>query len=122
MKQIVTADDIRALADQGERELLLHEHTLLTDAAVDAAHPHGVRLVEGGASSGSAGTAPPSGGDVVAALPVTPGGLPAPALAGLVRERSRPAAAAAPPAAAPRPRPKPWSRACRTRPRCRRGF
>ena len=122
MKQIVTADDIRALADQGERELLLHEHTLLTDAAVDAAHTHGVRLVEGGASSGGAGTAPPSGGDVVAALPVTPGGLPAPALAGLVRERSRPAAAAA---RAGRRRGRGRSRrsrACRTRPRCRRGF
>src|SRR6185437_10860281 len=76
LKQIVTADDIRALADQGERELLLREHTLLTDAAIDAARLHGVRLVEGGATSAPA---PPP--DVVEAPPSTAAGLPAPALA-----------------------------------------
>ena len=83
MKEFVTADDIRALAEQGERELMVREHTTLTDAALDAARMHGVRLVEGGATS----QAQPAG-DVVAALPVTPGGLPAPALAGLVREQA----------------------------------
>jgi acyl-CoA reductase-like NAD-dependent aldehyde dehydrogenase len=82
VKEFVTADDIRALAEQGERELMVREHTTLTDAALDAARMHGVRLVEGGATS----QAQPAG-DVVAALPVTPGGLPAPALAGLVREQ-----------------------------------
>jgi len=96
LKQIVTADDIRALADQGERELLLREHTLLTDAAIDAARLHGVRLVEGGATSAPA---PPP--DVVEAPPSTAAGLPAPALAGLVRERTgRGSAQPAPPAAA----------------------
>src|SRR6476469_3990146 len=83
VKEFVTADDIRALAEQGERELLVREHTTLTDAALDAARMHGVRLVEGGATS----QAQPAG-DAVAALPVTPGGLPAPALAGLVREQA----------------------------------
>ncbi|HVI34723.1 MAG TPA: hypothetical protein VM684_00700, partial [Gaiellales bacterium] len=82
MKEFVTADDIRALAEQGERELMVREHTTLTDAALDAARMHGVRLVEGGATS-----QPQPAGDVVAALPVTAGGLPAPALAGLVREQ-----------------------------------
>ena len=116
MKEFVTADDIRALAEQGERELLVREHTTLTDAALDAARMHGVRLVEGGATS----RAQRRGGDVVAALPVTPGGLPAPALAGLVREQaaagrraqggSRPLGAGA----ASR------SRVCRTSGRCRR--
>ena len=63
MKEIVTAQDIRALADQGEHELMLREHTVLTDAALDAARMHGVRLVEGGATSG----ARPREDDVVAA-------------------------------------------------------
>jgi len=37
VKEFVTADDIRALAEQGERELMVREHTTLTDAALDAA-------------------------------------------------------------------------------------
>jgi len=53
VKEFVTADDIRALAEQGERELMVREHTTLTDAALDAARMHGVRLVEGGATSQS---------------------------------------------------------------------
>jgi len=78
-KHIVTADDIRELAASGESELMVREHTLLTDAALDAARMHGVRLVEGGATS----LRPPAD-DVVQALPKK-GGLPAPALSGLVR-------------------------------------
>src|SRR6185312_2921630 len=78
-KHIVTADDIRALASTGESELMVREHTVLTDAALDAARMHGVRLVEGGATS----LRPPAD-DVVQALPKK-GGLPAPALSGLVR-------------------------------------
>jgi acyl-CoA reductase-like NAD-dependent aldehyde dehydrogenase len=58
---------------------MVREHTLLTDAALDAARMHGVRLVEGGATS----LRPPAD-DVVQALPKK-GGLPAPALSGLVR-------------------------------------
>src|SRR5690349_8359327 len=76
---------------------MLREHTILTDAALDAARMHGVRLVEGGATS----LRPPAD-DVVQALPKK-GGLPAPALSGLVRggatteaprSSSRPAAGA----------------------------
>jgi acyl-CoA reductase-like NAD-dependent aldehyde dehydrogenase len=78
-KHIVTADDIRELAATGESELMVREHTVLTDAALDAARMHGVRLVEGGATS----LRPPAD-DVVQALPKK-GGLPAPALSGLVR-------------------------------------
>ena len=47
MKHFVTADEIRQLAASGERELMLREHTVLTDAAVDAVRLHGIRLVEG---------------------------------------------------------------------------
>ena len=43
---------------------MVREHTLLTDAALDAARMHGVRLVEGGATS----LRPPAD-DVVQALP-----------------------------------------------------
>jgi acyl-CoA reductase-like NAD-dependent aldehyde dehydrogenase len=83
-KHVVTAEDVRRLADSGERELMLREHTVLTDAAVDAAGQLGVRLVEG---STYATGAPP------ATAPIRPGagGLPSPALAGLTREGSDPA-------------------------------
>ncbi|MFI5049544.1 MAG: aldehyde dehydrogenase family protein [Gaiellales bacterium] len=91
-KQIVTADDIRTLAASGESELMVREHTLLTDAALDAARMHGVRLVEGGATS----LRPPEN-DVVHALPKK-GGLPAPALSGLVRGAAQPARSSPPPA------------------------
>ena len=64
---------------------MVREHTLLTDAALDAARMHGVRLVEGGATS----LRPPAD-DVVHALRKK-GGLPAPALSGLVRGARRPA-------------------------------
>ena len=47
MKHVVTADDVHRLAETGERELMLREHTVLTDAARDAAELLGVRLVEG---------------------------------------------------------------------------
>ena len=47
MKHFVTADEIRQLAASGERELMLREHTVLTDAAVDAVRLHGIRVVEG---------------------------------------------------------------------------
>ena len=47
MKHVVTADDVHRLAETGERELMLREHTVLTDAARDAADLLGVRLVEG---------------------------------------------------------------------------
>jgi len=82
VKHFVTADEIRQLAASGERELMLREHTVLTDAAVDAVRLHGIRLVEG--STYSTGEPPPQ----VVPAPAGAGGLPAPALAGLVRERS----------------------------------
>ena len=83
MKQVVTAEDVRLLAESGERELMLREHTLLTDAARDAARALGVRLVEGSTHS----TAAP--GPV--ALPARPGvgGLPTPAIAGMYRDVNR---------------------------------
>ena len=47
MKEFVTADDIRALAEQGERELLVREHTTVHEAGgrfdFDASDIHGVR-------------------------------------------------------------------------------
>ena len=78
-KHVVTADDVRRLAESGERELMLREHTVLTDAAVDAADQLGIRLVEGSTFSPSA----PS-----PTVPARPGagGLPSPALGGLTRE------------------------------------
>jgi len=82
VKHFVTADEIRQLAASGERELMLREHTVLTDAAVDAVRLHGIRLVEG--STYSTAEPPPQ----VVPAPAGAGGLPAPALAGLVRERS----------------------------------
>jgi acyl-CoA reductase-like NAD-dependent aldehyde dehydrogenase len=66
MKHVVTSEDVRALAASGERELMLREHTLLTDAARDAASSLGIRLVEGSTYA-------------------THGGLPAPAIGGLTR-------------------------------------
>jgi len=81
MKQIVTADDVRRLAERGERELALHEHTVLTDTARDAAARLGVRLVEGSTYSTSAPAA------AAPAVPPRPGAgrLPPPAIAGLSR-------------------------------------
>ena len=79
MKHFVTADEIRQLAASGERELMLREHTVLTDAALDAVRLHGIRLVEG--STYSTADPPPQ----VVPAPTGAGGLPAPALAGLVR-------------------------------------
>ena len=81
MKQIVTADDVHRLAELGERELALHEHTVLTDAARDAAARLGVRLVEGSTYSTSAPAA------AAPAVPPRPGAgrLPPPAIAGLSR-------------------------------------
>jgi acyl-CoA reductase-like NAD-dependent aldehyde dehydrogenase len=81
VKHFVTADEIRQLAASGERELMLREHTVLTDAAVDAVRLHGIRLVEGSTYSTSEPRPEP--------IPAPPqaGGLPAPALGGLVRDR-----------------------------------
>ena len=81
MKHFVTADEIRQLAASGERELMLREHTVLTDAAVDAVRLHGIRVVEGSTYS----TSEPR--PEVVPAPAQAGGLPAPALAGLVRDR-----------------------------------
>ena len=78
-KHVVTAEDVRRLAETGERELMLREHTVLTDAAADAAAQLGIRLVEG---STYATSAPPATAPVRAGA----GGLPSPALAGLTRE------------------------------------
>ncbi len=102
-KHIVTADDIRSLAAGGEHELMLREHTVLTDAALDAVRLHGIRLVEGGATS----LRPPAD-DVVAALPQRAKGLPAPALAGLSRGGggAQPAASRSPAGAAAAPSPR----------------
>jgi acyl-CoA reductase-like NAD-dependent aldehyde dehydrogenase len=83
VKHVVTADDIRRLAETGERELMIREHTVITDAAVDAAALLGIRIVEGSTYSTSAPepTAPPP----------RPGarGLPEPVLAGLTRDVTR---------------------------------
>ena len=82
MKHIVTADDVRRLASEGEHELMLREHTLLTDAALDEAALLGVRVVEGSTYSTTSPepTAPaPRHGA---------GGLPEPILVGLTRERA----------------------------------
>ena len=83
MKHFVTTDDIRRLAETGERELMLREHTVLTDAARDTADLLGVRLVEG---SSYATTAPAP----TVSVPARPGagGLPSPALGGLTRSAS----------------------------------
>ncbi|MDX6532650.1 MAG: betaine-aldehyde dehydrogenase [Gaiellales bacterium] len=88
----MTADDIRTLAATGERDLMIREHTLLTDAALDAARLHGVRLVEGGAAS-APDEKKGSGPFFSPSPPVE--GLPAPAIAGLVRERDAAAPATA---------------------------
>ncbi len=79
MKHVLTAEDVQRLAETGERELMLREHTVLTDAARDAAALLGIRLVEG--STFSARAPEPT-------VPVRPGagGLPSPALGGLTRE------------------------------------
>ncbi len=92
-KHIVTADDVKRIAETGERELMLREHTVLTDAAVDAASQLGIRLVEGSTYS----TASP------AAVPNRPGagGLPTPALGGLTREAPRRLVVDEPPPAPP---------------------
>jgi acyl-CoA reductase-like NAD-dependent aldehyde dehydrogenase len=92
VKHFVTADDVRALAASGEHELMMREHTVLTDAAADAVRLLGIRIVEGSTLSTAASDAR------APELPVTPGGLPAPALSGLTRERAaaRPAPASAP--------------------------
>jgi acyl-CoA reductase-like NAD-dependent aldehyde dehydrogenase len=81
-KHVVTADDVRRLAETGERELMIREHTVLTDAAFDAAAQLGIRLVEGSTYS------PRASEPVVPARPSAQG-LPAPALAGLVRPSAR---------------------------------
>ena len=78
-KHVVTAEDVRRLAETGERELMLREHTVLTDAAAEAAAQLGIRLVEG---STFATSAPPAAAPIRAGA----GGLPSPALAGLTRE------------------------------------
>jgi acyl-CoA reductase-like NAD-dependent aldehyde dehydrogenase len=77
-KHVVTADDVRRLAETGERELMLREHTVLTDAAVDAASQLGIRLVEGSTYS------VPAPDPVLPARPSVRG-LPVPALSGLTR-------------------------------------
>ena len=103
MKQFVTADDVRALAATGEHELMLREHTVLTDAAAEAARLLGVRLVEGSmySTGGLAAAAPAQPAEAAEPpLPTTAGGLPAPALSGLSRER-RAAISATPRASAP---------------------
>jgi acyl-CoA reductase-like NAD-dependent aldehyde dehydrogenase len=92
MKHVVTADDVRRLAETGERELMLREHTVLTDAARETADQLGVRLVEG---STYATTAPAA----TVAAPARPGagGLPSPALGGLTRGSAGASAAVAEP-------------------------
>ena len=104
LKHVVTAEDIRELAANGERELMIREHTLLTDAAIEAAELHGVRLVEGSTYSTAApqpplsdmprGQTPGRVSESPVALTEVPqppqaSGLPTPALAGLTRERIR---------------------------------
>lgn len=98
MKHVVTAEDVRLLAESGERELMLREHTLLTDAARDAARVLGVRLVEGSTYS----TAAP--GPVAASARPGVAGLPAPALPGM---SLTPALPSPPPTSRP---PRPASR------------
>ena len=92
-KHIVTADDVKRIAETGERELMLREHTVLTDAALDAASQLGIRLVEGSTYSTASS----------AAVPTRPGagGLPTPALGGLTREAPRHLTVDEPPPAPP---------------------
>jgi acyl-CoA reductase-like NAD-dependent aldehyde dehydrogenase len=92
-KHVVTAEDVRRLAEGGEHELMIREHTLLTDAARDAAGLLGVRLVEGSTYS----TRSPE--------PTRPGagGLPSPSLGGLTRERRTESAGATPSPPLPAP-------------------
>ena len=47
MRRFITSEEVRLLAASGERELMLREGTVLTDAAVDEARELSVRLVEG---------------------------------------------------------------------------
>ncbi len=83
MKHVVTADEVRRLASEGERELMLREHTVLTDAALDEAALLGVRIVEGSTYSTQARE------PTVPAPRPGAGGLPEPVLTGLTRERAQ---------------------------------
>jgi acyl-CoA reductase-like NAD-dependent aldehyde dehydrogenase len=76
LKHFVTAEDVRRLAASGERELMVREHTVLTDAALEEASLQGVRIVEGSTYS-TTGPEP--------VVPAGAGGLPAPVLTGMSR-------------------------------------
>ena len=86
---------------------MLREHTVLTDAARDAAELLGIRLVEGSTYSTATPTA-------TVAAPARPGagGLPSPALGGLTRGVSSGAAGRREPR---RHRPAPGRAGCRHR-------
>jgi acyl-CoA reductase-like NAD-dependent aldehyde dehydrogenase len=85
VKHFVTAEDVRRLAASGERELMVREHTVITDAALDECALLGVEVVEGSSYS----TQAPAPVAASVAHPPGAGGLPAPALAGLTRRGDR---------------------------------
>jgi acyl-CoA reductase-like NAD-dependent aldehyde dehydrogenase len=90
VKHFITAADVSQMARSGTRELMLREHTVLTDAAMEAARLYDIRLVEGSVYSAAASEPAP---DLSAPPPPrrpSAGGLPAPALSGLVRARVEP--------------------------------
>ena len=93
MRRYVTIEDLERLAAVGERELMLHEGTVLTDAAMDAARELGIRLVE----SSTYVTAGPAPAAAVAppalAVPSEPVGQEALPLEGVERRPPRPAQA-----------------------------
>ncbi len=64
MKTFYSAQDVEALARQGQRELVIDENTVLTDLARDAAARLGLRLVTPGrtaeAKAGAVAPAPPA--------------------------------------------------------------
>jgi acyl-CoA reductase-like NAD-dependent aldehyde dehydrogenase len=90
LKHIITASDIGELARSGTKELMLREHTVLTDAAAEAVRLHGIRLVEGSVLAGARSEPERDSEEPIAPIPVPrhrAGGLPAPALTGLERAR-----------------------------------
>ena len=93
MRRYVTIEDLERLAAVGERELMLHEGTVLTDAAMDAARELGIRLVES-STYVTAGPAPaPAVAPPALAVPSEPVGQEALPLEGVERRPPRPAQA-----------------------------
>lgn len=58
MKTYYATQDIEDMAARGISELVLDENTVLTDLARDAAQRLGIRLIQSGRATASAGAAP----------------------------------------------------------------